>query len=355
MEAPLVTSEIIKPNLNFSSKKSFKLSSNNTTYDLSLCYNDKLILFEIEKEGEFPKKEYSLYLDLDQLNKINKYFNQFENFSDIQISFEALIEMKKLSISENEQEKVMKINIINPLNKKEFYIEIPLKEKSLKNEIDSIIPYIVSLNDKINKMENRIIILENKVNELYSIKEEYSKLKKDKKEQNNVLFPKSSIINANEENIILSWFDIKPIKFNLLLDSKVDGDSTSTFYQKCEQKCPTILFFKTTNGARFGGFTTKFWSNLGVAKDEKSFVFSLDKKEKYKVTNIDEAIYGSNNFFQFGTCSFRICNNCTSVNTNYINDHKKYYDLPSNYGLTGGDSNFTISSYEVYQVEYTTK
>ena len=32
--------------------------------------------------------------------------------------------------------------------------------------------------------------------------------------------------------------------------------------------------------------------------------------------------------------------------------NKNYYDLPINYGLTGGDATFTISSYEVYQVEY---
>ena len=145
--------ETQKPNLNFQNKKSFKLSSNNSNYNLSLSYNEKLILFEIEKEGEFPKKEYSLYLDLQQLYKINKYFIQFENLADIQTSFESLIEMKKLSISDNEKEKCVKIIIINPLNKKEFYLDIPLKEKTLKNELDSIIPYIASLNDKINKME----------------------------------------------------------------------------------------------------------------------------------------------------------------------------------------------------------
>ena len=65
---------------------------------------------------------------------INKYFIQFENFADIQISFESLIEMKKLSISDNEREKCVKIIIINPLNKKEFYLDIPLKVKTLKNE-----------------------------------------------------------------------------------------------------------------------------------------------------------------------------------------------------------------------------
>ena len=352
LSAPLANDTTPKLNLNFKNKRTFKISSNNINYILSISYNEELILFEVEKENEFPKREYSLFLDLSQLYKINKYFSQFENFSDIQTSFETLIEMKKLSIIENPREKLMKINIINPLNKKEFSIDIHLKEKTLKNEIDSIIPYIISLNDKINKMENRINILEEKVNELLSIKEEYLKLKKDNLEKNNLLFPQSSIIKSDDENTILSWLEKRPTKFNLLLDSKKDGDATSTFYQKCRNKCPTILFFKTTNGARFGGFTTQIWPNSCYMKDEKSFVFSLDKKGKYKVTRIDCAIYGCKDFFQFGGCCFRICNNCTTVNTNYINDDKNYYDIPSNYGLTGGDNNFTISSYEVYQIEY---
>ena len=81
-------------------------------------------------------------------------------------------------------------------------------------------------------------------------------------------------------------------------------------------------------------------------------MFSLDKREKYKVVKAKEALYCGYDFFQFGTCCFRIYNNCTSINTNYINDNKNEYDIPSNYGLTDGENKFTISSYEVYQVEF---
>ena len=47
----------------------------------------------------------------------------------------------------------------------------------------------------------------------------------------------------------------KPKKFKLLLDSTIDGDSTSTFFNKCDKKYPTIIFIKATNGYRFGGYT----------------------------------------------------------------------------------------------------
>jgi len=333
-----------KTELNFENKKILKLSKDSINYNINLSYNEKLILFEVEKEdkNEFPKKDFKLYLDLEQLTKLDKYFSQFESVSEIPFSFETLLGMKKIDIIYGDKES--KIKIINPLNKKEFYISIPLKEKSQKNEIDAIIPYIISLNDKINKMENRINLLEKTVNDLILFNN--SKEKK--------LFPESNIIKLEDEKIILSWFDKKPSKFNLLLDMKKDGDSINTFDQKCGNKAPTILFFKTNSGARFGGYTTQFWPTDGYKKDENSFVFSLNKKEKYKVIkkNTSYAIVGRQDYYQFGSCCFRIYDKCSSTNKNFINKLKDYYDIPDNFGLTDGENKFIISTYEVYQIEF---
>ena len=260
----------VKPDLNFKNKKILNFSKDNINYNIKLSYNEKLILFEIEKENEneFPKKDFKLYLDLEQLTKVDKYFSQFESVSEIPVSFETLLVMKKIDIIYGDKES--KIKIINPLNKKEFYISIPLKEKSLKNEIDTLIPYIASLNDKINKMEKRINLLENKVNNLILFKEDIDLTEKEKR-----FFYGSNIIKSEDEKIIISWFDKKPLKFNLLLDMKRDGDSTKTFYEKCGNKSNTILFFRTISGARFGGYTTQIWPTDDIQKDVKSFVFSL--------------------------------------------------------------------------------
>ncbi len=73
---------------------------------------------------------------------------------------------------------------------------------------------------------------------------------------NGFMFGKSSIIKKDEEEMILGWMEKKPKKFELLLDSNIDGDTTSTFYNKCGKKCPTIVFVKTTDGYRFGGYTS---------------------------------------------------------------------------------------------------
>ena len=137
-----------------------------------------------------------------------------------------------------------------------------------------------------------------------------------------------------------------------LLDSKKDGDSTSTFASKCAQKCPTIVIVKTIKGFRFGGFTSKLWANGNYTKDSKCFLFSLDKKEKYNITEENYATYlqGNDNFY-FGSATLRLYNNCTSNQSNYVSD-SSFSTVPQNYGINGGEQNFTVSSYEVYQIEY---
>ena len=254
----------------------------------------------------------------------------------------------------------MKIQIVNPSNKKSFDLNISLKEKDLKAEMNSIINYIVSLNNKISDLDKelkqgieRINNLEEKVNDLMSIKNQYEKLKKEEIKNDNRFFPKSSIINIEDENIIINWFDKKPVKFVQLFDSKVDGDSITSFHSKCSNKSPIFLIIKTSNGYRFGGFTSKIIDvNNNYTNDNKAFLFSLDKKEKYNITmSLYATYYSFNEFFQFGGCALRIYNNCMSNQKNCISDGG-FETVPSNFDINFGEQFFRVSSFEVYQLEY---
>ena len=260
-----------------------------------------------------------------------------------------MVQNKNLNISEEEQK--MKIEIVNPYNKRTFGIDIPLKEKDLRSEVNNLINYIATLNDRITSVENKNKELEKQIKELMSIKEEYKKLKQKEIEKENRYFKDSSIIKLEDENTIINWLEKKPEKFVKLLDSKIDGDSTNAFENKCAKKCPTMVFVKTTNGYRIGGFTTIIWTNGSYGKDNKAFLFSLDKKEKYKNTNENYANYlssGSN--FCFGGAALILYNNCTSNKSNQVANNS--FDVPTNYEFIGGDNYFTVSSYEVYQIEY---
>ena len=340
---------IPKKEIKFDASETFEINTDNKIYALKISYNEQLIYFEIKEKNAFVKDEYNLYINLNELGKISRFFNQFETVKEVFDSLKSLIDKKNLSIIQ--EEKKMKIKIINPINNREFYINVLSKEKDIKSEINSIITYVTSLNEKVQKLENKVNLLENKLNEIIKEKEE----KKKKKElYEKYQINKSSVINKEEIDLFMNWLDQKPKKIKLLLDSKIDGDLTQTFYNKCGGKFPTVVFVKTTKGKRFGGYCSIGWENKkgGALKDTNSFIFSLDKKKKYKIKNPDKAFQTTSNYFAFGhgTSDFLINNNCTS-NTSSYNDNTGTYETTEQYELNG-EKNFTVSSYEVYQIEY---
>ena len=337
---------IPKKEIKFDASETFEINTDNKIYALKISYNEQLIYFEIKEKNAFVKDEYNLYINLNELGKISKFFYQFETVKEVFDSLKSLIDKKNLSIIQ--EEKKMKIKIINPINNKEFYINVLSKEKDIKSEINSIITYVTSLNEKVQKLENKVNLLENKLNEIIKEKEE----KKKKKELYGQI-NKSSIINKEEIDLFMNWLDQKPKKIKLLLDSKIDGDLTQTFYNKCGGKFPTVVFVKTTKGKRFGGYCSIGWEDKkgGFMKDINNFIFSLDKKKKYKIKIPEYGICTSSNYFAFGGgCDFGIRNNCTSNNNNY-NNNSGTYETTETYELNG-EYNFTVSSYEVYQIEY---
>ena len=244
-----------------------------------------------------------------------------------------------------EEDKKMKIEITNTNNQRTFGIDVPIKEKNIRMEVDGLTNYMSSLNERVTSLEKQ-------VKELMSIKDEYEKLKQLEIKSKNRYFKDSRIVKLEDEDTIMTWFEKKPTQFNKLLDSKIDGDSTNAFENKCAKKCPTMVFVKTTNGYRFGGFTTVLWTHGSYGKDNKAFLFSLDRKEKYNITNENNANYLYNeNYFYFGNVALILYNKCTSNKSNYVAD-SSFNTVPQNYAINGGERYFTVSSYEVYQIEY---
>ena len=346
---------IPKKEIKFDASETFEINTDNKIYALKISYNEQLIYFEIKEKNAFAKDEYNLYINLNELGKISKFFNQFETVKEVFDSLKSLIDKKNLSIIQ--EEKKMKIKIINPINNKEFYINVLSKEKDIKSEINSIITYVTSLNEKVQKLENKVNLLENKLNEIYVYKDYIEKKKKEEEEeQKKICEPlnKSSVINKEEIDLFMNWLDQKPKKIKLLLDSKIDGDLTQTFYNKCGGKFPTVVFVKTTKGKRFGGYCSIGWEHTkgGYMKDINNFIFSLDKKKKYKIKNPNYAIQTDSDYFAFGSTfsDFYVYDECTSSTDNY-NQNTGTYETTEKYELNG-EQYFTVSSYEVYQIEY---
>ena len=346
---PIIIKENPKNEMNFDKTEIFQIEQK---YNLKISYNEKIIFFEIEEKDQFPKQDFNIFLNLGELGGINRYFNQFESLEEVFDTLKKLIEQNSLFILK--EDKLMKIKIKNPLNNKEYYINVPLKEKDLKNEMDSILSYISSLNNRITELEKKV----NKLEEYIPIMNEY-KLEKEKekqKQKEKILegFKDSNIVNKEEQKAIYNWLDKKPKNIKLLLDSKKDGDRTSTFYGKCSGKSPTLILVKTKDGNKFGGYTSIPWKNNGGTQtDKQSFIFSLNKMKKYEVIKPENAIETSIDYFAFGggTSDFYIEDKCHSHTENYCNSSLKTYNTSEQYELNGGNRDFTVSSYEVYYIE----
>lgn len=346
---------ITEKSMIFDKKEIFNIvnnGNNETEKKLKISYNNKIIYFEIE-EGNIPKNEFTLYQNLEELKKINNYFKQFDNIKDVFESIKILIKDKNVSIIKEEKKSTIKI--FNPTVNKTIYIKIPLKQKDIKSEIESLEDYIVQLNDKVNKLETQIKEMktdfENKLQniekknqeEINNIKKELDNLKAE-----NRMFKCSNIIDSNEEELILSWFDDKPVSFDLLLDVEINDNFLEEFFEKCENKSPTMIFIKTTENLRFGGFTNAFWPREGEARDEESFIFSLTKREKYSVKDPNNAIgVFKNSLISFGNGNDLYLQNCLKSSGGGC--HSFYYNINVN-DLNGGKEVFHLLNCEVYQV-----
>ena len=329
------------------------ISDKNIQYKVKLFItNNDLFCINLFTNKINPSKKYSLSLGMDDLIK-NRFFKIFINIDEIFRELENKIEKSNIIEDSNliyldipiglnvindiilEIKESIKSNeeIIHELQSETNIKNIMIKEKDIK---------IKELENKLKEKENKIKELENKLNE----KEELLK-----KEKENNYFTKSNIIQKKEEDMILKWFEKKPNKFIKILDSKIDGDKTQTFIEKCVNVSPIILFIKSKNGCRFGGFTSKTWLKDALQYDDKSFLFSLDRNEKYNITDPTGATRYSDNYFRFGNIAIQIENNCTSNNNNSV-EHYRFETVPKNYGINGGQQKFTVDCYEVYKIIY---
>ena len=180
------------------------------------------------------------------------------------------------------------INIFIPLNNikfNEINFKVDLKENiNIVNNKE-----INELKNVIKEQNNDIINLKNKVNQLEILVNDLLIFKNDI--VGKITFKINSKIVDSYFNIILikNWINSinnessKIIKAKILYKLSKDGDSIDTFHQKCDNNSPTLLLVETTNGRKFGGYTTCVWSvNKGGKKDGKTFLFSLDEKKLYK-------------------------------------------------------------------------
>jgi hypothetical protein len=378
----------IEQTIQFENKKEYELDNN---YIIHFSYNEELLFIEVkemEDKNTLPQKEYNIFLNLEQLKVIDNYFLQFMSLNEVMDSFDELIKMKCLYIIK--EEKNIKIKIINPiLKKKEIYINMPMIEKDVKNQIDSILLYIKSLNNTINKMkteydnkiklleekikqnENKIEKLENRINENVTNKgNSYPKLKSVQNKNKEIFINNNDIDSKIIENIQdISFINEKlennfngKINYNLIYRATRDGPKTNDFNKNCNGKNNQLIILKTTKGFIFGGFTERGFQNTneGKIKDDSVFLFSLNNKKIYDIKKGSYAMYeyAEKKFgIFFGKSDgnnpiFLGSQNCDMLlNKNYTcQKNNEEYSFTFDYELNGGEKKFQLEEIEVFQI-----
>ena len=216
----------------------------------------------------------------------------------------------------------------------------PTKPKEEQNEI-------LRLENKINNLTERIISLENKLEKLES-----------KKNQINLYGTTGKILKTEEDFKQLFSFISggNERQFRLLYSPTLDSNTKEDFHKHCDNKGSTIVLVETSNGRRFGGFTSLSWkSNDQWVKDPCACIFSFDNHKKYKLLLPDYSYYGGpGNGPHFGYCDqLGFYNNgggtgfLDTIHTG--NFGTKTYDIPNMEEITL-TNNYIMNKFEVYQV-----
>ena len=287
--------------------------------------NDTVNIQEQNKELLKIKETYENQIqlaqnNLEQLTKDNETLNQ---------NFTLLSKQNESLITEN--------NSLKNTQQKSAY-----SDEEIKNLMEELSSY------RLKAQENEL--LKKQLEELqYQIQ-----VLQERQEEDDVKEVKGDIIHdMNELEMITKKInkENKRIIINLLYKASADSDSAAIFHEKCDGANNTIVLVETTDGKRFGGYTTKSWKGNCIEKaDTDAFIFSFDKMKTYDNIPGDDAIGCYPKFGPiFLGCQIKIFDNAfTKGGTTF--EKELNFNTEEDYELTGGNRTFGVKDIEVYEV-----
>ena len=320
-------------------------SDSKNVFKMLLSYGKMKIFFFIESVKE-TSRYYELSTYLKNIQDKDKNLYLFSSSEKLVLAIKKCIESNKYKYTaDNDSFKLVIENDFFDDNK--AIITIPLGKN--QNLVDIFINLKEEL-EIIKKEKNNLNIRNEEI-----IKNEKIKFAKES-------FEGSVILNEEEKIILSEWVDPKkPLKFNLVFSTKIDGSYASTkFHSNCDGVSPTIIIVKDTNGNKFGGYATSSWaqptSGADYARDTDAFIFSLSTKLKYVQPDKfgQKSIYKNNSFgptFGSGHCLY-IANGCNGNTSSYTSVSQDYKTDNKNLLNNSGSTSFQVSDYEVYRVVF---
>ena len=353
-------------------EKEFQLNFNEDIFILKIGENmsKKNIIMKISNTTKLEDIFYEHYFDFDELVKLDKTFRSCDELEEIFSSLIACFNEKKIIIKEvKNDEIILGLKIIMPTGKEKI-IDLKLNKKEL--EKDSIIKELCkkinileeenkNLKNETKSLKDEIKVIKDELNVIKKWKEDNEKEKENenkwKQEIDSNILTKfedyqfiEKIYRINDENFIN-----KKLKMKLLYRVSRDGDSSSTFHQKCDNIKDTITLVKTKNDLIFGGYTNETWNGDNIyKKDDKAFCFSLDLKRKYNNKKTDYSIKCYKGYGPcFGCALFWIYDNCLSKG-GFMNDglNQNYDNQMEENEINFGNGKFKVTDVEVYEAKF---
>lgn len=327
----------------------FEIENKGAKYKLSIEGTDSELKIHIEEVDSIPKITFEENFTLERLTQKSKFFLLFETIDELMPDMLEFFTKKKYSLSLETNCAV--ISLFLPMKVvEEVILPIPQTESDPNSVIQELTVTVNKLNKQVNSMKNQITEMQKFID---LIKEDGTILGSINRRK--ALNSDKMILDDIERKVICDWISLnRKVKMTLIYKATRDGDSSSTFHNRCDGKGPTLTLVKTTTGYRCGGFVVTPWDSSGnYKKDQDAFVFSLDTRSKYMSTNNNSIYCNSGYGPTFGGGHDLYLANCflTAGNSNYCNSPNTYKTSKKS-ELTGGEYNFTVKECEVYQISY---
>ena len=335
-------------------------------------------------------KEEILLLPLEKRNDVNeKIINSNEDDEEIEENVKEIEELSSNYIQLKQKYDQMVKNHDKEIN--QFYIEIQdlkYQNNDLKQKIGILLAQITQLNDLINKKDNinlknslcNIQNLIDRIEILEELKEESTKSSKKNNSEgitsilmnNSIIqktinikklkkcFKSSSILtNEIDFDFLLNKLSIyNPTSYKIIYKTSIDGDNIKNFHSNCDGEENILIIIETNKGLKFGGFTSVGFDSSGFElRDDKAFLFSIDKKKIYDIVEGNNAIYCNRKFGPIFCSKPDSTAYSILIPDNYLKNKSSTtkkcfcYKMNENFELNNGKKEFLVKEMEVFRLD----
>ena len=241
----------------------------------------------------------------------------------------------------------------NIINKNEIKEKLPSKKDiniNLNNNHNK-----KNCNNDINDSKNNIIDSYNMIGCTIKQNQKINNNQKNFINNNDLINIDSKILFSNSEldfvlNYITNFLGKKIIRSLKIYRATEDGDQAEIFHNQCDGSSPVLILISTTNGKKFGGFSSIGFNSKNISLiDDFAFIFNINKK---KIFHVKKNCYAIDCFANMGPCfsgnNIKIPNGFFGK-TCSVSVKENNFETKENFELNDGEKFFCVSELEVFE------